>query len=116
MTNNKTKMLGVRIRKARTERGFTQEQLAERVNVGATHISHIETGQCSPSVELLIDIMEVLEVAPNKIFGGTVSWANDAIKEEREYMMDTCDPCLQAKINDMIALILDIDETKKSLT
>ena len=37
------KTLGSRIRAVRLEKKMTQEQLAEAVGVGVTHISHIET-------------------------------------------------------------------------
>ena len=42
------KTLGSRIRAVRLEKKMTQEQLAEAVGVGVTHISHIETGNSIP--------------------------------------------------------------------
>ena len=36
--------LGKRIQTARKEKGMTQEELAEKVGVGNSHISHVETG------------------------------------------------------------------------
>ncbi|MFR1478952.1 MAG: helix-turn-helix domain-containing protein [Hydrogeniiclostridium mannosilyticum] len=41
--------IGQRIRKARLAAKVTQEQLAEKLGVGTTHISHIETGNSIPS-------------------------------------------------------------------
>lgn len=41
--------IGQRICKARLAAKVIQEQLAERVGVGTTHISHIETGNNVPS-------------------------------------------------------------------
>lgn len=38
------KYIGARIRAIRMEKKITQEQLAEAVGVGTSHISHIETG------------------------------------------------------------------------
>ena len=40
------KTIGNRIRERRIRIGFSQEKLAEMCNVGTTHISHIETGNC----------------------------------------------------------------------
>ena len=44
------KSIGTRIRAVRQEKKLTQEQLAEAVGVGVTHISHIETGNSVPSL------------------------------------------------------------------
>lgn len=57
------KAMGSQIRKARKKKRLTQEQLAERVNVGIAHISHIETGSNVPSLQVLVDIANVLDVS-----------------------------------------------------
>ena len=46
------KSIGARIRAVRTERKITQEQLAEAVGVGTSHLSHIETGAGNASLDL----------------------------------------------------------------
>ena len=51
------KHIGARIRAVRTEKKITQEQLAEAVGVGTSHISHIETGSGKASLETLIQII-----------------------------------------------------------
>ena len=38
--------IGRRIQKLRREKGLTQEQLAERLNVSTVHLAKIETGKC----------------------------------------------------------------------
>ena len=53
--------LGIRIRKARLERGMTQEQLAEACGVGTSHISHIETGAAYISMSVFITIVNALD-------------------------------------------------------
>ena len=47
------KSIGTRIRAVRQEKKLTQEQLAEAVGVGVTHISHIETGNSVPSLQVI---------------------------------------------------------------
>lgn len=51
------KMIGARIRAIRNARKMTQEQLAEAVGVGVTHISHIETGNSIPSLQVVINMV-----------------------------------------------------------
>ena len=52
--------IGSRIRAVRLDQKMTQEQLAEAVGVGVTHISHIETGNSIPSLQVMIDIINAL--------------------------------------------------------
>ena len=59
--------IGQRIRKARLAAKVTQEQLAEKVGVGTTHISHIETGNSIPSLKLLVDILNALGLSADAV-------------------------------------------------
>ena len=49
------KGIGIRIRDMRKMKKMTQEQLAEAAGVGVTHISHIETGNSVPSLQVMVD-------------------------------------------------------------
>ena len=53
--------IGSRIRVVRLERKMTQEQLANAVGLGVTHISHIETGSSIPSLQSFIAILNALD-------------------------------------------------------
>lgn len=61
------KDIGMRIRTVRKSRKMTQEQLAEAVGVGVTHISHIETGNSIPSLKVMIDIINVLKCSADEL-------------------------------------------------
>lgn len=54
--------IGQRIRKIRKARGLSQEQLAEKVEISTTHMSHIETANTKLSLPVFIAIAEALEV------------------------------------------------------
>ena len=43
-----------RLKEARTEKGFSQQQLAEMVGVSRNTISSIETGQFNPTAKLAL--------------------------------------------------------------
>ena len=62
------KLLGERIREVRKGKGLTQEQLAELVGVEPRHISRIEGGYNSPSIERLAKISEALDVPIRDFF------------------------------------------------
>ena len=55
--------IGQKIRKIRKAHGFSQEELAEKVNISTTHMSHIETGNTKLSLPVLYSLAQALQVA-----------------------------------------------------
>lgn len=74
--------IGKRIRKVRIEKGITQEQLAERVCSGTTHISHIETGNTIPSLKTFLAIVNALEVSPDELLCGNTRSSSHVFQNE----------------------------------
>lgn len=58
------KMIGQAIKKYRKDKGFTQEQLADRVSISMSYLTKIEAPNCDQpfSLEVVFDIAEVLEI------------------------------------------------------
>ena len=54
-------LLGAAIRQARAKKGYTQEQLAEMLNISLIHLANIEGGRRNPSVPLLFQMMKLLD-------------------------------------------------------
>ncbi len=54
-------LLGAAIQQARAKKGYTQEQLAEMLNISLIHLANIEGGRRNPSVPLLFQMMELLD-------------------------------------------------------
>ena len=74
--------LGAAIRAARLKKGYTQEQLAELVEVTPTHEKHIESGHRLPSVEVLFSIAQALDLSlDNIVFPGQEAGAGRRVKE-----------------------------------
>ena len=61
---------GCRLRRARRERGFTQEQLAEKLNISMDHLGKLELGRRGASLDLLIDISNALHVTLDYLIKG----------------------------------------------
>ena len=55
---------GFRLNSIRRAKGMTSEQLSELCGVDNTHIRHIECGNRSPSIGLLVKICNVFQVSP----------------------------------------------------
>lgn len=53
---NLTKAIGLAIRNARTERGFTQEDLAESANLHVTAVGRMERGDRLPRLDTLAQV------------------------------------------------------------
>ena len=62
------KLLGQRIKELRIKKGFTQEQLSEKLNIGQRTLSKIERGNTFVSAETLAKIITALEVEPTELF------------------------------------------------
>jgi transcriptional regulator with XRE-family HTH domain len=56
---------GRAIRIVRTAHGLTKAQLARELSIGSSHLSLIERGKRTPSVEVLDEISEVLRIPPH---------------------------------------------------
>lgn len=66
--HEKYKLLGLNIAYFRKEKGLSQSQLAELVNISRTHMSRIETADCAVSLDVVFDICDCLSVKPAKLF------------------------------------------------
>jgi transcriptional regulator with XRE-family HTH domain len=62
------RQLGLNIAYYRKQRGLTQLQLAEIVNISRTHMSRIEIADCAVSLDVVFAICDALNVAPNHLF------------------------------------------------
>ena len=55
-------MIGEEIRKARTEAGLSQEELAFRANLSRNYVSLVELNQNSPTLDTLVRLCQALGV------------------------------------------------------
>lgn len=61
------KQIGKRIREKRIEKSWSQEELAERLNLSSIYIGMIERGEKTPKLETFIRIVNCLDISPNEI-------------------------------------------------
>ena len=64
-------LMGQRVRAARKMKQMNTDELAEKVGVAVESIGHIECGARKPSLTLLFNIAEVLEVSLDYLTGRT---------------------------------------------
>lgn len=95
--------IGQRIRKYRRANNLSQEQLAERVNISVTHMSHIETGNTKLSLPVLVDISKVLDVRTDDLIFELPS-VKDVSHREIDEILTNCS-------SEEIRVILDTIKT-----
>lgn len=97
--------IGQRIRKFRKAQSLSQEQLAEIVDISATHMSHIETGNTKLSLAVLVDIASALNVSCDELlFDEPQNQRKDALTHI-QYIFDTCTPQQAKMISEIIKAI-----------
>ena len=71
--------IGRRIKELRVSRGYSQEKLAEELDISVVYVSQIERGIKSPSLSIFIKIAECLQTSTDYLL-------RDEIKEKKNYV------------------------------
>ena len=86
------KDVGLRIKKARIARGFTQTELAEKLDIAPPYLSNIENGRANFSVFILMHLTEVLQVSADSLLRTNVPASTIIYSNEIEKVVDGCSP------------------------
>ena len=62
-----------RLRQAREQAGFTQQDLAEKLGITKSAVGNYENGVSSPKWDVLLRIFDVLQVEPNFLYQDSFS-------------------------------------------
>lgn len=90
-------MFSENLKRLRKEKGFSQEQLATRLNVVRQTISKWEKGISVPDAELLIQLAEVLDVTVSDLLGKKIEIAED--QDEKDILASEL-----AKLNELLVV------------
>ena len=55
-------MFNIRLNQTRKEKGYTAQQMADKLNTGIRNYRKYESGDTNPTLERLIEIADILEV------------------------------------------------------
>ena len=80
--------IGKFIQEKRKEKGITQSELAEKLNITDRAISKWENGICMPDVGTIPYICEILNISINDLFSGEVVDMKDNEKKLEENLME----------------------------
>ena len=94
-------IIGHRLKKARIEKGYTQEQLAEKIDVSVAFVSRVERGNTKINLNRLNQICDLLDISEGDILTGVGNTSHSYLNEEFSNLLESCPP-------DKIKLIYDI--------
>ena len=72
-------VIGCRLKKARLEKNFTEEFVAEQINISADLLRNIENGRNIGSVPTLLNLCNFLEITPDMIFKPLITTKKDTL-------------------------------------
>lgn len=98
--------IGQRIRKYRKANNLSQEQLAEKIGISITHMSHIETANTKLSLPVLVNIAEELNVRTDDLLFESQQ-TKSILLEEFSNLFDDCSP-------ELTQIIIDVSRTVKT--
>lgn len=102
--------IGQRIRKFRKAYNLSQEQLAEKIGISTTHMSHIETGNTKLSLPVLVDIAKILSVQTDELLYDTPKNTKTLMKQEIAEILDSCssyEMCILLDVIKAVKISLD---------
>lgn len=99
--------IGKFILSCRKEKGLTQVQLAEKLNITDRAVSKWETGKSIPDVSIMPELCEILGITVNELFSGERMNSMEDYKKNAEQNMTFLMMTLkQLKIFEILTLIL----------
>ncbi len=108
--NNIWKIIGNNIRTIRLSKGFTQEQIAEKLNRSINFVSLIELGKSGMSIETIIAICNILDINSESVFKGLIDYN---LKEMDRYIIESISTFNSRDKQIVTDLIQYIIESKK---
>ena len=98
-------IIGERLKKARTDKGLTQEKLAEKLDVSIAFLSRIERGSSHISLKRLSQICDILQISEGSILNGSSNSSNSYLSSEFGELLKNTTPEKQKLIYKMAKVI-----------
>jgi len=98
-------ILGKKIKQIRKEKGFSQEQLSEKIDISPRQMCMIENGNSLPSIDTFVKISKILEIDINNFFNLTPE-KNNNLRTEIYDLINICNITELHIIKDIINSIL----------
>jgi len=100
MNNN----IGAKLRALRKAKGFTTQEIADKVNVSQSYISRFENGRAIPNIDMLESILQALDTNLSTFF-------SEDLQEDSEDLIQLIDtvktlsPEARVKLNEFLQIM-----------
>lgn len=100
-------LIGSRIRSARNAKGFTQENLAEKLDVSIAFLSRVERGNVEINLKRLSQICALLDVSEGDILNGSSNSSKNYLSKDFSFLLKNCPPEKLKLIYDISKVIIN---------
>lgn len=94
--------IGKRIKEARTNKRFTQEQLAEKANITVVYLSELERGIKLPSLTVFVGISEALQVSTDYLLRDELDTGKTFIYDDLTKKLERLTPKQRIAVSELI--------------
>ena len=102
------KSMGQKIKRARERKGYTQEELAERVNLSVQHISVIERGIKAPRLETFLNIANELDVDADYLLADLLNVSEQLTSNDLYDMMAEVSKKEKRRILEVVKVLIEM--------
>lgn len=94
---------GLKLKQLRTDKGWTQEELAQKLELAKSTVSHYESGRNEPETKMIIKIAQLFNISVDELLGnvhfknepkivlygtdGKLVDISDLSKEDQDYIL-----------------------------
>lgn len=97
-----SKALGARIQLYRVRAKLTQKELAEKLGCTSQHISAIERGVKTPTLETFVTLCNVLQVQPNLLLQDVIEGWQEGWEADLDRVLEAVSPHLRRRTKETL--------------
>lgn len=102
------KIIGKRIKDARTKANMTQQVLGEMIDASTVYLSRIERGETNVNLKRLMQISVALKVSIQYLVTGATEESEVYLNKEFQELLDECTPDKQRLIYNIAKIVAGI--------
>ena len=107
-----TSSIGKRIRKVREQRGWRQEDFAERIGLSVTYTGMIERGEKVPKLETFITIANVLGVSADQLLADVLDTGYNVKSSAMTESIEALAPAERERIYTVVNSMIEYEKKK----
>lgn len=100
-------VIGNRIKQARLAKNYTQEDLAEKIDISVAFLSRVERGYSKINLKRLNQICDLLDVTEGYVLNGASNKSSNYLEKEFAELLSTCSPEKQRMIYNVAKTIAE---------